>query len=282
MGYTGRNISEGTLEAIDGRSLKDHILELPERLTAQRTYYVRKDGNDSNNGLADTAGGAFLSIQKGINSWASLDVQGLDTILQVGLGTYVENLIALDRPKNCGDGSLIIRGDIVTPSNVIVSPNALFHTLLVEHGVFIQVEGIRLTTTRSFGKCVLSQFGAQVTLLVNCELSAPSGYHLGASSGGAIFADGYTTIGNARMHAIVGGGSAFIGGTAVIQGTPAFSEAFITCYNGGIVEASGWTGAATGKRYDVFLNGIINTGGGGANFLPGSIAGTVATGGQYV
>ena len=42
-----------------------------------------------------------------------------------------------------------------------------------------------------------------------------------------------------------------------------------------------FVGTATGKRYDIYLNGIIHTIGGGAGYFPGSTAGLVATGGQY-
>lgn len=42
-----------------------------------------------------------------------------------------------------------------------------------------------------------------------------------------------------------------------------------------------FTNAATGKRYRAEENGIVSTLGGGANFLPGNVAGTTASGGKY-
>ena len=68
-----------------------------------------------------------------------------------------------------------------------------------------------------------------------------------------------------------------------ISGTPAFTKfGFVT--GGGLLYCANmiFSGAATGQRYAVDLNGVLFTGGGGAAFVPGSSAGTSATGGQYV
>ena len=40
-------------------------------------------------------------------------------------------------------------------------------------------------------------------------------------------------------------------------------------------------GTVTGAKFSATLNGVINNGG-GINYFPGSVAGTVATGGQVV
>src|SRR5690606_6562686 len=57
-------------------------------LTADRTYYVRTDGSDANSGLANTAGGAFLTIQKAIQVAAGINNNGFTITIQLANGTY--------------------------------------------------------------------------------------------------------------------------------------------------------------------------------------------------
>lgn len=59
-----------------------------ERLVAARTYFVRTDGSDSSNGGADTAAGAFLTIQKAVDAVQALDLNGFDVTITVRTGTY--------------------------------------------------------------------------------------------------------------------------------------------------------------------------------------------------
>lgn len=65
-----------------------------DRLTADRTYYVRTDGSDSNTGLTNTSGGAFLTFRKCLNLVAyNLDLAGYNVLFRVQGGTYTENLL---------------------------------------------------------------------------------------------------------------------------------------------------------------------------------------------
>jgi hypothetical protein len=72
------------------------------------------------------------------------------------------------------------------------------------------------------------------------------------------------------------------GKTVSLSGTPAFSTAFAQGSTGGmaVLVGSTFSGAAAGKRYEVSVNAALYTAQ-GDTFLPGDVAGTTATGGQY-
>lgn len=76
------------------------------------------------------------------------------------------------------------------------------------------------------------------------------------------------------------------GWTVTLTGTPAFAVGFVQVYICGTVNAGIMTfsGAATGPRFYMGSNGVINTNGGGvASYFPGNSAGVDAgTGGRYV
>ncbi|AYO83568.1 hypothetical protein EBB05_15695 [Methylobacterium brachiatum] len=80
------------------------------------------------------------------------------------------------------------------------------------------------------------------------------------------------------------GGNIVIGGVVTMNSAPNFTQTFANALSGVIQAASGagFIGSATGTRYYSAANGIINTNGGGANFFPGSVAGSTALGGQYL
>lgn len=256
---------------------EDHIHPGREVLTASRTYYVRKDGSDSNDGLADSVSGAFLTIQKALDTAYALDFSIYNITIQVRAGTYAERLTL---KEYVGAGFLSITGDPAAPSNVVISATsgACFsgagHRLTALNGFKLQTttsgEGIKLSAGArltyqniDFGTIVNSQVyiegGATAQLIGPCTISGGATSHVFASAGA------YLNIS---------------GRTITLTGTPAFSGAFAIVDSPAFILAAGntFSGAATGKRFDATLNGVINTSGGGANYFPGNAAGTNPTG----
>jgi hypothetical protein len=69
-------------------------------LTSDTTYYVRQDGNDTNDGLSDTSGGAFATIQKALNYVAGVNANGFGVTVQIGPGTWASGCAVNGRPAN--------------------------------------------------------------------------------------------------------------------------------------------------------------------------------------
>jgi len=265
---------------------KRHVREV---LTANRTYYVRPDGNDGNNGLADNAGGAFLTIQKAINVVASIDI-GVHTVtIQLGDGTYTVGGV-VSGPW-LGTGAVIVQGNTGTPGNVVVNVGASTSCFLVENGgsrLTVQHLDLQSSGSSSFGLRALN--GG--TIIAGAGLrfgTIASGSHIEAIGTGSNIrcTANYTIQGSALRHwQALGGAFIFAEGlTITLTGTPGFSAAsgFAKAFQCGLIHCAlnMFSGSATGKRYDAQLNGVVYTGGGGVNFLPGNSAGSTATGGQY-
>jgi hypothetical protein len=250
-----------------------------EVLTANRTYYVRTDGSDSNNGLANTAGGAFLTIQKAINTIAALDISTYDVTIQVGDGTYT-GTATVNGPW-VGSGTVTLSGNLTTPSNVLL--NSAGSCIVVQSGGRLTVQGMRL---QAAGGCLVATTNGFINMLTKIEFGTTSFAHVYVSMGGNIAStSNYSIVGGAPVHmqAESGGDIQFILMTVTLTGTPNFAAAFAVGGRAGIVESymQTFSGSATGARYSAAQNSVIFTNGGGANYFPGNAAGSTTTGGQY-
>lgn len=261
--------------------------DLREKLEAPRTYYVRTDGNDSNSGLNNTAAGAFLTIQKAIDTSASLDLSIYDVTIQVGAGTY--SSVGNELKSIVGAGKVIIVGDEATPANVTVTQTGsptnsqgCFYAFGVR-GVY-SLRGMKLTSATSPGYGINISSGSRVEYQ-NIDFGAITIYQVRVVDGATLEVTGnYTISGGAVGHVVTSTSTIRCQSrTITLTGTPAFSGQFANATAAGYYIASGLTfsSSATGQRYSVTLNGVINTAGGGASYFPGDSAGSTATGGQY-
>jgi hypothetical protein len=244
-----------------------------EVLSAARTYYVRTDGSDSNDGLTNTAGGAFLTIAKAMTTVAALDLGGYAVTVQVGAGTYTAAVVL---PLLVGGTGTLI-GDTATPSNVILSVTSA-HAITAANGNRAwTVRGFKLTTTTA-GYCFLINSGSAITYN-NLDFGAAAGGHITVSNGSSAICSGnYTISGSAPWHVFADSNSTVTcySVTITISGTPVFSTAFAFASGGASLrlESNTFSGSATGKRYQTQSGAIINVAGAGTNYLPGDSAGT--------
>lgn len=259
-----------------------------ERLYANRTYYVRTDGSDSNTGLVNNAGGAWLTLQK---AWdvihQTLDLNGYTVTVQIGDGTYSSAGVNAYGPVlgGKGTGSVVFQGNSGTPGNVVISVTS-DTCFLARDGGMLTVKDMELATTTS-GNC-LSADGGGAIAFSNVRFGACAGRHIDTRSRGVIYPIGsYAITGGAQRHLFAGiGGMIDFSGTITVTltGTPAFSQSFARAAGGLIYVPSTavtFSGAATGTRYTVASNGAIDTEGGGATYLPGNAGGSTAPDDEY-
>lgn len=259
-----------------------------ERLTGNRTYYIRTDGNDANDGRENTAAGAWLTFNKAWNFIRdNLDLGGFAVTVQVADGTYTVGLLASGAivGQKTAD-QVVFQGNNGAPANVLVNV-AGGYPLFAEQGAKITFKDMELRTSTS-GECIYATDAGTMVRHSNLRF--------GVCAGGAqIFSTGYATVaatgnyaitGAAARHwfAAYGGTIQAIGRTITITGTPAYSSQFACASDAGLISAisNTYSGSATGTRYLASVNGVIDTAGAGATALPGNAAGSTATGGQYV
>lgn len=261
-----------------------------EMLTANRTYYVRTDGNDGNDGLTNTAGGAFRTLQKGFDTIATLDLSTFVVTLKIADGTYTENSLTITSPVSSRyASSYIIEGNTTTYSNVVInSPGAAYSN--AASGLFFletncQVKGVKVTA----GYRGFTAQGACHVQLNGVEFGACGVEHVFSSCGSIIELLGANVIsGSAVNHLSANNGGEIWGwlGSTTLVGTPDFSGwAFALAYSHGRMSFGTWGdynfyGAATGPRFDVDSNSVVNLfGASGNSYFPGSTNGTTQRGG---
>jgi hypothetical protein len=255
-----------------------------EVLVGTRNYYVRTDGSNSNTGLANTAGGAFLTVQQAINTIAGLDINTRAVNINVADGTYTTPIVV--QGAWLGSGTVSIIGNTGTPANVIFSTTSA-DCIRCINGAAITLSGFEVRTT-TLGQGVRAESTGFVTLSTAMRFGAVANSQIYAETNSVIFSrSAYTVAGSAQCHeeAVTSGVLDLAGITITTSGTPAFSTAWARSSRSGAIQnqSNTYSGTgATGKRYDAQENGVIFTNSGGsATYLPGDVNGTTATGGQY-
>lgn len=249
-----------------------------ELLIANRTYHVSPTGSDNNTGLASNI--AFQTIQKAVNVAASLDLSIYDITITLADGTYSESITLKGL---VGSGKVIIQGNGTTPSSVLVASGVSNSFAFASKSGLYLIKDLKITNTGAIA--IYAKSGGSIHFS-NIDFGS-CGRHLVAHQGGIIESVGnYQVSGGAINHMTVwdNGIMQTDSKTITFNTNPSnFSGEYLYC-NTGVAVVFGCTFNnivyVTGKKFTVEQNGVINAGG-NINFLPGTIAGSTKTGGQY-
>lgn len=258
---TGRAVTPAGLKAVADT--------LVAPLTADRTYYIRSDGNDSNTGLTNSSGGAFLTIQKAFDVVSKLNTGGFNvTISVVSAGNYNGGTFS-----KCPSGGGIVQLIGASLTRVITTP------VVVKYDAVLSVSTLKFAA--SGANCLDARFGGTITIDGSVEFGA-GGTHIFTAWGGRVEINAdYTISGAATLHWYATNGNIVnsVARTITITGTPAITV-FAASYRCGLIEVYSVTfsGSTTGTRYVAQANGVIAS---GSTTFPGSLAGSTSTGGQY-
>lgn len=258
-----------------------------QRLTTATTLYVSTSGNDTT-GIGTTSA-PFATIQ-GAYSWAvsNLDLCGFMLTISASAGTYGSVYISVQLTGQSsavvitGAGSSTVIGGLSpSPSafNVSGAAQLQLKNMSIVNGTYATGE----YTSSGYGLGVTD--GAVVSLAGNITFGTCGLFQIYTALGGIV---SNATSGNA--YYINGSALAFILADSfgfagfvdcVITFTAAVSYSDATVYSAGRVDIAGttWINPAnvTGSRYIITSGGMVNTNGGGASFIPGTIAGSIAT-----
>jgi hypothetical protein len=252
------------------------------RLTGPTFFYVSPTGNDDADGL--TANTPWHTLQHAYNTVKNnYDLAGFPVTIHLADGTYKDNVVFCDGYIVGQVANVIFQGNPEHPENVVLfaKSNNIFEVMNTR----VHVDGMTLSGTGSTVG-LLSYFGARVTFTNLIFGPMGTGIHLSAYGGIIMAQSNYRITGGAGYHILSNtpGSRVHIDNrTITISNSPAFSAAFAVAENLAMISAYGnsFPGtAATGTRYIVNMNSIIQTSG-GVNYFPGDKAGAAGTGGQY-
>ncbi|MCW0379894.1 hypothetical protein NG831_11350 [Xanthomonas sacchari] len=250
-------------------------------LTQDLYLYVSNAGSDSNDGLS--AATAFNTIQHAVDvARTRYSLSGYTVVITVADGTYVENVVvgnvAGGFVRFVGSTSAIWRSTAgstagwlltVTDASRVLVSGFTFGGGGTARGIVI---GNRAACSFLGGHVFAAVAGSQITVTTNGVCYVTGNYSI--------------TGGGTTHYGVYDGGQLVLGSiTVTLTGTPNYTISFadigrVGSINGGD-DTFTFSGAATGLRYKVYVNGGVWVNGKGQNVFPGNTAGIVNTGGSY-
>jgi hypothetical protein len=267
------------------------VAGMPIYLTSARDYYVDfAAGDDTWDGthaaLVSGTTGPFKTCGRAAAEVNKFNLNGF------GINVHVAdnlNYPSFTLPNAAGAGIVQWIGNTAVPGNVTItgtnrtacSQYGICGTLQTMNGFKFSSVGsqsVNLDTCNDFG------FGGGANVrLYNIDANiALLGAHriVGDSPGGTLLGGGFILLSAAAGLAIDSLNPPSLAIPAAVN-TPIFIQAANVAQASLRFSSITGAGNVTGKKFDVSANAIIDSGGNGISYFPGTIAGTQTTGGQY-
>jgi hypothetical protein len=235
-------------------------------------------------GATGTAGNPFFDLQSAIDYTMTLDFNGFDVTIQLCYAYYTistTNSIS----SWVGTGNLYIQGVVGTDNNTVIDgANCSCFTVstpIVGH-IYLKYMALRTVTG---GQCVTLNSRAKI-FLDTIRIGVCASYvfcvdHPGGSitvNTSLLLIQNYSYVCYASR-----GGEVYLYCPVTFLSVIAISGAFAWAQRQGRVMLLGasWVSSFTGTRFVADSLGLVYTGGQATTWIPGTVAGTTASGGQY-
>jgi hypothetical protein len=259
---------------------------IKKRLTSDTTFYLRTDGNDSNDGTTNTSGGAWLTPQGAFDYICRYyDLQGYYLTVQVADGTYtVANSHLLNIAYNwAGGGAIKFLGNASDRTAVkfqTTGSGAALTSWAGNASSGVMGGDFYITKIQLLG----AQYGCAHNSVGNifidsCDVTGTVA-HFTTILNGHIFISGtYAILGNSQYHVYANDSSYMqYAPTAVsTSSSRAFSVAFVGCLLNSFIDYAPVTvsgSGVTGKKYITDKNATLNAIGYALSAFPGDSTGT--------
>ena len=265
-------------------------------MTAPRTLYVNAStGNDTTlDGTQPTVDvtnkhGPFQTIQKALQVMTTYNLAGFQFSIVVADGTYTG---PVNLPLPNGSGLVLLSGNSAAPQNCLITSSAGTAVRGWSGGSY-NVDGFSLQCTGTVpgdGGCGIGLSNGFFNLFTLRFLGCLSS-HIASYNSALTIANGLITIaGSASAHIATSNLGQFSTASTppplTIVTPVSFGSAFMLAGALSVLTGvySSITGAAnvSGQKFNASYNGVINSGGSGVNYFPGTVAGVTSTGGQYL
>lgn len=218
-----------------------------ETLTANRTYYVRTDGSDSNNGLTNDAAGAFLTPQKAWDTIAdTVLLNGFTATIQLASGTYPGINMS---SHSAGYGFIVIQGDSGDLSAVTLQESAGTSSAITNVGAtgFITVKYMTLDADFCVS-CLYGCIGAE-----NVKLAPTNSIGTVIDCTNGVVSLNTFEVVTASVSSLISASELSVVHLfdETLHASQSFSVAMIVLDNATVIVHDEVAGAFTGKGYDL-------------------------------